>query len=283
MKNAIAPLKRANGSPYKIVALVSAPNLISGRACLALLAILALSIGSSVASTGPEQSSILEILVKWTPLMAQGFATNIWISLASMALGTLLGVAVGVGRTSSFGLVRQTCWLLTQFFRNAPWLILLFYCVLLLPFNIQFGAMTLPFPGSVKAVVALSFGVMANMAEIVRGAMQSVPSGQWEAAESLGFSRARTTWRIILPQCIKRMLPPWMNLYALVLVSTPLCSIVGVSEVLSVTSDALVAEARTDLLLPIYTYILLWFFLVSYPVAAFTAKMERRYSVAVSK
>ena len=61
---------------------------------------------------------------------------------------------------------------------------------------------------------------MANVAEIVRGAVRSIPAGQWEAAESLAFTRRQTIWTIILPQCVKRMLPPWMNLYAILTMAT---------------------------------------------------------------
>lgn len=253
-------------------------RIVSAQTGSVLLLLLVGSLLSSAAKAGPADPSIFEILAKWTPLIAYGFIINIWLSLTSMFLGTILGVFVGVCRSSSVWMVRKGSWLLTQFFRNAPWLILLFYCVLLIPFQIEVGGAVVPFPGWVKAMLALSLGVMANMAEIVRGAIQSVPLAQWEAAEALAFSRQRTLWRIILPQCIKRMLPSWMNLYALVLVSTPLCSIVGVAEALSVTSDALVAETRSDLLLPMYAYVLLWFFIASYPLAYVTKRLERRYS-----
>ncbi len=80
--------------------------------------------------------------------------------------------------------------------------------------------MQIPLPDWVKATVGFSLPVMANVAEIVRGAVRSVPSTQWEAAESLAFTPRQTMWRIILPQCVKRMLPPWMNLYSLVTMAT---------------------------------------------------------------
>ena len=71
--------------------------------------------------------------------------------------------------------------------------------------------------------------------ELVRGAVQSIPSGQWEAAEALAFTRRQTLRMVILPQCIKRMTPPWMNLYAILTVATPLTSVVGVSEAMTLT------------------------------------------------
>lgn len=256
------------------------PHMLLGRTMLLAAAIFLLSTMAAQAVTGSQQPSILATLWKWTPLLAKGYAVNIGISIAAMAIGTALGVVVGVGLVSPFRPLRFGSWAITQFLRNSPWLVLLFYCMLLMPFDIKLGLFTIPLPDWFKAILALALAVMSNMAEIVRGAIQSVPTGQWEAAEALAFSRRRTMWRIILPQCIKRMLPPWMNLYALLLVSTPLCSIVGVTEILTLTADALVAEARQELLVPMYSYVLLWFFVVCYPVSKVTALLERRFSVS---
>jgi len=119
---------------------------------------------------------------------------------------------------------------------------------------------------------------MANVAEIVRGAVQSIPTAQWDAARSLAFSRRQTLLQIILPQCVTRMLPPWMNWYAILTMATVLASIVGVREVMTITGQITAAEARTDLLIPIYSYVLLWFFLYCYPIARWTRALERRYA-----
>ena len=96
---------------------------------------------------------------------------------------------------------------------------------------------------------------MANVAEIVRGAVQSIPTAQWEAAASLAFTRRQTMWMIILPQCVKRMLPPWMNLYAILTMATVLASIVGVNEMMTLTAAGAVRRERgPELLLPFYSY-----------------------------
>ena len=83
---------------------------------------------------------------------------------------------------------------------------------------------------------------------------------------------------IILPQCIKRMLPPWMNLYAVLLMATPLASIVGVEEAMTNTRTALQAEANSELLLPMYAYLLSWFFFYCYPIARFSMYLESRFA-----
>ncbi len=249
---------------------------------LALAALVLLSAGAADAAAGPHQASVFAVLEKWTPLLLRGFLFNILISFFSMALGTALGALLGLGLISLHSAVRGWSWLVTQFFRNAPWLVLLFYAIFLIPFQIHVAGTTIPLPGWFKAVIGLSLPVMANVAEIMRGAVLSIPSGQWEAAESLAFSRHQQIWRIILPQCIKRMLPPWMNLYAILTTSTVLASIVGVNEVMTLASQVTAAEGgRTDILTPLYGYILIWFFLYCYPIARYTLYLERRFAVKI--
>jgi polar amino acid transport system permease protein len=228
---------------------------------------------------GAAQPGILAVLERWTPLLLRGFVFNIAISVLSMGFGTVLGLMLGLSLVSHNGILRAAAIAVTEFFRNAPWLVLLFFVTFLLPFQIQFGSVTVPFPGWEKAVIGLTLPVMANVAEIVRGAMLSIAPGQWEAAESLAFTRRQQVWRIILPQCLTRMLPPWMNLYAILIMSTTLASIVGVNEVVTLAGQVQAAEGgRTDLLAPIYGYVLLMFFIYSYPISVWTRRLERRFA-----
>jgi polar amino acid transport system permease protein len=231
------------------------------------------------AQAAPGTPSILATLVKWTPLLATGFLLNIAISFIAMAAGTVAGTFLGLMQISLLTPVRGFSWFLTQFFRNAPWLVLLFYCMLLLPFELTIGGTIIPLPAWMKATAGLALAVMANVSELVRGAVQSIPFGQWEASEALAFSRRQTLWMIILPQCVKRMLPSWMNLYAILVVGTALASIVGVNESMTLTGDILAAENRTELLVPMYLYLLLWFFAYCYPIARATVALERRFQV----
>jgi polar amino acid transport system permease protein len=245
----------------------------------ALAAALLLSVAAADAAARPAVASIPATIWKWTPLIAQGFALNIAISFLAMAIGTVAGTPLGLAQISLLPPIRTLSWFVTQFFRNSPWLVLLFYCMLLLPFQIQIGGTTIPLPGWFKSTIGLSLPVMANVSELVRGAVRSIPYGQWEAAESLAYTHRQTLWLIILPQCVKRITPPWMNLYAILTTSTPLCAIVGVNEAMTLTGNILNAEGRTDLLIPMYLYLLTWFFLYCYPIARATLALEKRFQV----
>lgn len=265
--------------PIRRPAPLGAPRLTLGHGALLLLVLL-VSAGLSHAQGEAEaRRSALAALLDWAPLLLEGFIFNIAISFLAMALGTAVGALLGLMQISLLPPVRAGSWLVTQFFRNAPWLVLLFFCMFLLPFEFTVFGLTIPFPDWVKATLGLSLPVMANVSEVVRGAVLSLPSGQWEAADSLAFSRRQTLWEIILPQCVKRMLPPWMNLYAILTMATVLASIVGVSEMMTQAGRALAAENRPDLLIPFYAFVLLCFFAYCYPIAAITRRLERRWQV----
>lgn len=224
--------------------------------------------------------SAVAVLYRWAPfLVLHGFLFNVLISILSMALGTGLGVLLGLTLISKWSPLRFLGNTGTAFFRNAPWLVLLFVVLLAFPFELTIFGTRVPLPGWIKAVIGLSLPVAANIAIIVRGAIQSVPSAQWEAAESLSFSRMQTLWQIIIPQCIKRMIPPWMNWYAILTMATPLCSILGTEEMVTLTRQAMEAEGnKPELLMPFYGFILILFFLYCYPIAKLTVRLERKFA-----
>lgn len=253
-----------------------------------LLLGLALSIaaGEVYAQTnGADRPGVVATILRWLPLILfgppdqlGGFALNIVVSFATMVIGTVTGVVLGVLLVSRGAIIRWVSWAVTQFFRNSPWLVLLFFAILLLPFRVTVLGVIIPFPDWLKAVIGLALPIMANIAEVTRGAINSIPTGQWESSESLAFTRAQTFRLIILPQCIKRMLPPWMNWYAILTMATTLISIVGVSDSMTLTGQALAAEGgRSELLIPMYGLLLLLFFAYCYPIARFTQYLERRF------
>jgi polar amino acid transport system permease protein len=228
-------------------------------------------------STGDAFSALL----RWIPfLVKKGFLMTIVISFLTMLIGTVLGVFLGLGQVSPNSIIARVSWFITQIFRNSPWLVLLFIVMLSFPYEIQIGDTIIPVPDWIKAVFGLSLPIMANIAEIVRGAINSVPTAQWEASESLAFSRKQTLFQIILPQCFKRMIPPWMNWYAILTMATPIVSILGVEEVLNLARQAIEAEDNhPELLVPFYSFVLVIFFLYSYPIARWTVRLERRFAL----
>ncbi|MEM7209017.1 MAG: amino acid ABC transporter permease [Pseudomonadota bacterium] len=250
-------------------------------AILLLLAIIFLWPMSALASTGYTYGQAVQALFKWMPfLLTSGFLFNVIISVLTMLIGTVAGVMLGLAQISPLAIVRTPAKIMTQLFRNSPWLVVLFIVLLAFPFEIVIGGYIISIPDWMKAVFGLSLPIMANVSEVVRGGVQSVASGQWEAAESLAYTRRQTLWQVILPQCFKRMIPPWMNWYAILTMATPMCTLLGVEEMITLSRQAIEAENnKPELLVPFYSFALLVFFAYCYPIARITIALERRYAV----
>lgn len=216
--------------------------------------------------------------VEWLPYLGKGFSVNILISICAISLGTVLGVVLGIMELTPYKIIRAPALVYVQIFRNAPHLVLIFGVTYIFPFEINLGGHYIQFPDWIKAVIGLAIPASAHIAEITRGSIQSIPTAQWEAAQGLGFSRLQSLRWIILPQCIKRSLPPWMNLYASITMGTALASLVGVHELLHSAMDASTAVQRNDFTVIIYLTVLAAFFLFCYPVSKATQWIEKRLS-----
>lgn len=237
----------------------------------------------AIAAAQSNYSTIqaFEALWRWMPfLVSKGFLLNVVISFLTMLIGTIAGVLLGLGQISPIVWLNRICWGITQLFRNSPWLVILFIVMLAFPYEIQIGDTIISIPDWMKAVFGLSLPIMANISEVVRGGVQSVPTGQWEAAESLAYTRQQTLWMIILPQCFKRMIPPWMNWYAILTMATPLISLLGVEEIITLSRQAMESEDNhPELLMPFFGFALVIFFAYCYPIARYTIKLEKRFHV----
>jgi polar amino acid transport system permease protein len=219
-------------------------------------------------------------LLDWVPYLASGFMMNIVIALLAMTLGTLVGVVFGVLELAPYRLVRYPVVAYVQVFRNAPHLVLIFATTYIFPFEIVVAGHYLPFPDWVKAVIGLGIPASAYVAEITRGAIQSIPTTQWEAAKGLGFSQGQALRWIILPQCLRRSLPPWMNLFASITMGTALASLVGVHELLHAATDASTAVRRLDFTIVAYLVVMAAFFTLCYPISRLTRRLEGRFNAA---
>jgi polar amino acid transport system permease protein len=253
-----------------------------GAALLVMFAASLTFASAQSAAAPPATPSALATLATWTPHILRGFVLTLVMSFLAMALATVLGIGLGLMQISPGRLLRLPARFFTLLLRNSPWLVILFAIMYLLPIEIRIpGGKPIEFPDWLKATLAFSLPVAGNVSEILRGAVNSIPTGQWESADGLAFTRAQTLRWIILPQCIRRAIPPWMNWYALLTLSTPMASIFSVHEaVWNAQSSMEAAGARPELLLPFYLFLLCLFFIYIYPIAICTRKLERKYAVA---
>lgn len=249
-----------------------------GVALLAIVAVLVVVLPDDADETTWRA---LASLVTWTPFILEGFVLNLVMSFLAMGLATVLGVGLGLLQIGKNVLVRKPAVFVTHLFRNSPWLVILFVVMYFFPFELRMGGNTVSVPGWIPATLAFALPVMANISEIVRGAINSIPKAQWESAASLALTRRQTLRHVILPQCVKRSIPPWMNWYAMLTLATPMASILGVQEAVGNAQAAMeAAGSRPELLMPFYGFLLLLFFAYIYPIAIITHRLERRYGFA---
>jgi polar amino acid transport system permease protein len=223
-------------------------------------------------------TEVFAALWQWSPALGIGLLQNILISITAIGLGTLAGLLIGALAMSPLKPLRSAAKVWVQVFRNAPWLVLIYFTTYVFPFEIHVAGHYLPFPDWLKVTVGLALPASANVAEIFRGAIASIPSTQWEAARSLAFDRGQIFRSIILPQCFKRMLPPWMNLYAVVTMGTALSSLVGVHDLIDTAQIASNTVNLTGFTVLIYFSLLALFFAYCYPISRLTQRLERRYA-----
>ena len=225
-----------------------------------------------------HNSPVFAALCEWSPALAAGFGQNILISLLAIALGSVLGLLIGALAVSPLWIMRLPARLWVQVFRNAPWLVLIYFTTYVFPFELHVGRHWIAFPDWVKVTLGLALPASANVAEIFRGAIGSIPSTQWEASRPLAFTKGQILRSIVLPQCLKRMLPPWMNLYAVITMGTALASLVGVHDLIDTAQIASNTVNRTGFTVLIYFSVLALFFAYCYPISRFTHFLERRYA-----
>lgn len=152
------------------------------------------------------------------------------VTCAQFVLAALVAVAValvaGLGKLSGNWLIRGTMVIYIEIFRGTSLLVQLYWIFFVLPL---FGITLDKF---MAGFLSVGLNIGAYGAELVRGAIQSVPRGQWEAAYALSMSPARRMRRIILPQALAIMLPPWGNLMIELLKGTALVSLISVADLM---------------------------------------------------
>ena len=212
-------------------------------------------------------------------LVASGALETIIIAVASVVIAGVLGVLLGVllclpaGRRNNA--VRWGLTLYLQLFRGLPVLVTLFIVFFVSP------SLGLDLASTPAAIAGLSLWGSANVMEVVRGAVRSIPTAQFEAATALGFKWAAVMRLVVLPQASRRMIPPVVNLIVDLIQATTLASLIGVVEVLQRSRQAVEyyqLSAGDGHAAPIFAGVLLFFFVICYPLTILARRMENRTS-----
>jgi glutamine transport system permease protein len=168
-----------------------------------------------------------DIIVEYAPFFVKGTLLTIGFSLAGIFIGTILGLFIGLGKMMKNKILAFPFSLYITFFRGTP----LFVQILL----IHFGVVPL-FTGETNAIaaaiIALSLNSAAYISEIFRAGIQSIDTGQMEAARSLGMTHVQAMRYVILPQAVKRMIPPLGNEFVTLIKESSLAAVIAAPELM---------------------------------------------------
>lgn len=208
------------------------------------------------------------LVVQSIPILMRGLAVTVELWLPSVAIGLAAGFLLALARLSGHGLLRIPGLLYIELFRDTPVLIQLIWFFYAFP--IVIGVQLSPFTA---ALLALALNTSAYSAEIFRGGIQSIAPGQWEGARALGMRRAKILQRIILPQVFKRMLPAFTNRAIEVGKMSSLASVLSVHELMY---QGRLLSSTYYRPLEILTAVAFIYFVLIYPGAYLSARLERR-------
>lgn len=203
-----------------------------------------------------------------------GLWITVKISLLSVCLSIFCGILLGMVMTLKNPLTRCMTKIYLEFIRIMPQLVLLFL--------VYFGAAKsfgIQLSGEVSAVIVFTLWGTAEMGDLVRGALISIPKHQYESGAALGLERWQVYRYIIIPQTVRRLIPLAINLATRMVKTTSLVVLIGVVEVLKVGQQIIEANRYTapDAALWIYGCIFFLYFLVCWPVSRLAARMEKRW------
>lgn len=202
-----------------------------------------------------------------------GLWVSVKVSALALAIGTPAGIILGALRTVPNRAIDWTLRIYLEFFRIVPTLVVLFLAYYILPRELGFRV-----GGETVAVVAFALWVAAEMSDIVRGALVSVPVAQLEGARALGLGRVQQLRYVQIPQSVNLMVPATINLATRVIKTTSLLLLISVVDLVNVGQQIMEAnrQQHPDAAFWVYSFIFVLYFLACYPLAAAANRLEAR-------
>jgi len=212
-------------------------------------------------------------------MLEEGLAGTLKIAAIALAGSVLIGVTLGTLLTIRFLPLRALIRLYIEVWRGLPILVTIFVIFFALPavsLQLRFDALT-------AAAIGLILWGSAQVAEATRGAVQSIPREQHEAASALGFGWVGRHAFVIMPQALRRLLPPLVSLLVNIIQNTTIAQVIGAPELLEAAErqvERLAAPPPIGIgeikAFPIYATVMLIFFLISFPLTRLAAYLEKR-------
>ncbi|KHS50949.1 polar amino acid ABC transporter, inner membrane subunit [Brevibacterium linens] len=207
-------------------------------------------------------------VIDYIPALLQGLYYTLLVSVVGLVIGFVLGAIFGLGRISRSKIVYGISTAYIELLRGTPVLVQAIWIYFALPLIIGFNI-----PSLTAGIIVIGLNSGAYIAEIVRGAVQSVEKGQMEAGRSLGLSQHLTMRYVIWPQAFKRMIPPLGNQFIISIKDTSLLSVILVPEL--IFQGRLVASNHFNAV-EIYTTVAIFYLVITLTLSKVLNIMEKR-------
>ena len=207
-------------------------------------------------------------VVDYIPALLQGLYYTLLISVVGLIIGFILGAIFGLGRISRSKILYGISAVYVEVLRGTPVLVQAIWIYFALPLIVGFNI-----PSLAAGIIVIGLNSGAYIAEIVRGAVQSVEKGQMEAGRSLGLSQHLTMRYVIWPQAFKRMIPPLGNQFIISIKDTSLLSVILVPEL--IFQGRLIASNHFNAV-EIYTTVAIFYLVITLTLSKILNLMEKR-------
>lgn len=218
----------------------------------------------------------IEVLLKGQNFirLLTGLGAALRISLIAVLISIPLGMILGVLMTWKNPVIKAILRIYLEIVRIMPQMVLLF-----LVFFGTTRAFGWDLSGENASIIVFSFWGTAEMSDLVRGALISIPVHQYESSEALGMSRVQTYWYIIIPQTLRRLIPLSINLITRMIKTTSLILMIGVVEVLKVAQQIIEANRMSspNAAFGIYLVVFFLYFIACWPISMIAKYLERRW------
>jgi general L-amino acid transport system permease protein len=208
-----------------------------------------------------------------------GLLVTLVLGVFGIAIAFPLGILLALGRRSQLPVISMFCTLFIEFIRGVPLITLLFFGMVMLPLFLPEG---LNLDGLVRVLVAVTLFQAAYMAEVIRGGLQAIPRGQYEAAQSVGLSYWQMNRKIILPQAIRISIPSIVNTSIGLFKDTTLVIIIGLLDLLGIGRGALADATWMGLSNEVYVFVALVFFIFTFSMSRYSLYLEKKLKTGIN-
>ena len=198
-----------------------------------------------------------------------GLRATVVLGATALVTGTILGIVWGLLRVLPSRAVQRVMTAVIEGVRAVPLLLQMFFIFFGLP------ALGIKMPVFLSAALAMTLWMGANLGEVIRGAVESIARGQFEAGYSTGLGYVQVMRSIILPQALRRMLPPYVGLCTILLKDTSLAAIIGVFELTRAAQETI---ERTFRSFELYVTVAAMYFVLCFALTSVSRLLERRVS-----